>query len=77
MDVFLFIATVLSMVATAAIVHIVCKHVKLKAIITEAIFGNGKEQHNCTMQRYTISALTFINHTEMHNIQKKTIPTQL
>ena len=41
------------MIATAAIVHIVCKHAKLKALITgiafqpikqiEAIFGNGKE----------------------------------
>ena len=58
MDVFLFIAAILSMIATAAIVHIVCTHAKLKALITsiafqpmkqtEGIFGNGKEQHNCT-----------------------------
>ena len=70
MDVFLFIATILSMIATAAIVHIVCKHVKLKALIigiafqpikqTEAIFGNGNEQHNGTAQWYTIAALTLM-----------------
>ena len=70
MDVFLFIATILSMIATAAIVHIVCKHAKLKALITgiafqpikqtEAIIGNGKEQHKCVMQWYTIAALTLM-----------------
>ena len=58
MDVFLFIAAILSMIATAAITHTVSKHATLKALITgitfqpikqtEAIFGNGKEQHNCT-----------------------------
>ena len=70
MDVFLFIATILSMIATAVIVHIVCNIKKLEALITciafqpikqtEAIFGNGKEQHNCTMQWYTIAALTLM-----------------
>ena len=30
MDIFLFIAAILSMIATAAIVHTVCKHAKLK-----------------------------------------------
>ena len=48
------------MIATAAIVHMVCKHAKLKALITgiafqpikqtEAIFWNGKEQHTSTTQ---------------------------
>ena len=70
MDVFLFIAAILSMIATAAIVHILCKHAKLKAVITgivfypikqtEAIFGNGKEQNNCAVQWYTIAALTLM-----------------
>ena len=70
MDAFLFIATILSMIATAEIVHIVCKHAKLKALITgiafqpvkqtEAIFSNGKEQHNCTTQWYTVAALTLM-----------------
>ena len=27
---------------------------------TEAIFGTGKEQHNCAMQWYTIAALTLM-----------------
>ena len=38
MDVFLFITAILSMVATTAIVHIVCKHAKLKALITGIAF---------------------------------------
>ena len=70
MDVFLFIATIISMIATAAIIHLICKHTKLKALLTgiafqpvkqtEAIFGIGKEQQNCAMQWYTIVALTLI-----------------
>ena len=58
------------MIATAAIVHIICKHAKSKALIkgiafqsikqTEAIFGNGKEQHKCVVQWYTIAALTLM-----------------
>ena len=49
MDVFLFIAVILSMIATAAIIHLVCRHTKFKALLTgiafqpvkqtEAIFG--------------------------------------
>ena len=68
MDIFLFIATILSIIATAAFVHIVCRHAKLKALLKgiafqpvkqmEVIFGIGKEQHNCTMQWYIIVALT-------------------
>ena len=91
MDIFLFIATILSMIATAAIVHIVCRHAKLKALIMgtafqpviqmEAIFGNGKEQHNCTalynnsinFYDYRSHNLFFGTHTEMHIIQKKTV----
>ena len=65
MDIFLFVATILSMIATAAIIHLICKHTKLKALLTgiafqpvkqtEAIFGIGKEQ-----QWYTIAALTLM-----------------
>ena len=71
MDVFLFIASILSMMATAAIIHLICKHTKLKALLTgiafqpvkqtEAIFGIGKEQQNCATQWYTIAALTLMN----------------
>ena len=55
------------MIATAAIVHLVCRHTKLKALLmgiafqpviqAVALFGNGKK-HNCATQRYTIAALT-------------------
>ena len=38
MDIFLFIAAKLSMIATAAIVHIACKHAKLKALLTGIAF---------------------------------------
>ena len=68
-DIFLFIATFLSMIATAAIIHLICKHTNLKALVmgiasqpvkqTEAIFGLGKEQQNCTVQWY-IAVLTFV-----------------
>ena len=66
MAVFLFVGTILSMIATIAIFHLICRHTKLKALLmdivfqpvkqTEAIFGNGKEQHNSATQWYTIAA---------------------
>ena len=43
MDIFLFIATILSMIATAEIVHIVCRHAKLKALITSIAFQPIKQ----------------------------------
>ena len=67
MDVFLFIAAMLSMIATVAIVCIMCKHAKLKALITgiafqsikgtDAIFSSINESDNCTCkaQWYTIA----------------------
>ena len=68
MDIFLFIAAILSMIATSAVVHIVCRHAKLKTLITgiafqpikstEATFGKRKEQHKCVTQWCTIAALT-------------------
>ena len=70
MDVFLFIATILSMIATAAIVHIICKHAKLKALLTgitfqpirqtDALFGNENEHCKCTVQWYTITELASV-----------------
>ena len=70
MDIFLFIAAILSMIATVTIIHLVCRHTKLKALLrgitfqpvkqTEAIFHNGKEQCHCTTQWYTIAALTLM-----------------
>ena len=70
MDIFIFVAAILPMIATVAIIHLVCRHTKLKALLmgiafqpvkqTEAIFGNGKDQQNCAMQWYTIAALTLM-----------------
>ena len=34
MDIFLFAASILSMLATAVIVYLVCKHTKLEALLT-------------------------------------------
>ena len=42
MDIFLFISAILSMITTAAIVHIVCKHAKMKALITGIAFQQTK-----------------------------------
>ena len=38
MDIFLFIAAILSMIAMAAIIHVVCMHAKLKALVTSIAF---------------------------------------
>ena len=70
MDIFLFIAATLSMIAMTATVHILCKHAKLKALVTgialqpikgtDVIFGSINNSENCTCkaQWYMIGALT-------------------
>ena len=68
-DIFLFIAAIISMLAIIAIMHIVCKHMKLKALLTgiafqpikqtEAATTNQIQQH-CTAQWHAIAALTLI-----------------
>ena len=70
MDIFLFIAAILSMLATEAIIHVVCKHTKLKALVTgitslpikqtEALIDKESITQNCTAQWYTIAALTLM-----------------
>ena len=70
MDIFLFSAAIHSVLATAAIVHLVCKHTKLKALLTgiafqlvkqtEAIFDDDHLPKHCTMPWYTIAALTLM-----------------
>ena len=64
MDIFLFIASILSMIATASIVHMMCKHTKLKTLVTgiafqpikgtDAIFGSISNSENsiCNAQWY-------------------------
>ena len=70
MDIFLFIAAVLSMLATAAIIHLVCRHTKLKALVTgiifqpirqtEALNDNENIIQHCTAQWYTIAVVTLM-----------------
>ena len=69
MDIFLFIATILSMIAAAAIVCITCKHPQLKALLTAIAFqlvgqtgamlgsNNENEYCKCTALWYLIAAL--------------------
>ena len=69
MDISLFIATILSMIATEAIVCIICNHIQMKALLTgiafqpvkqtDAIFGSNNENEHCkcTAQCYMIAAL--------------------
>ena len=68
-DIFLFTAAIISMLAVFAIKHIVCRHAKLKALLTgiafqpvklaEAMVSNQTKQY-CTGQWYAIVALTVI-----------------
>ena len=68
-DIFLFIAAIISMSVVIAIIHIVCKHVKLKTLLTgiafqpikqtEAVVTSQIQQH-CTAQWYAIAALTLM-----------------
>ena len=68
-DIFLFIAAIISMLAIIAIIHIVCKHVKLKTLLTgiafqpikqtEAAVTNQTQQH-CMVQWYAVAALTLM-----------------
>ena len=70
MDIFLFVAAVLSMLATAVIVHLVCRHSRLEALLTgiafqpvkqtEALFNEDQMQKHCTVQWYTTAALTLM-----------------
>ena len=68
-DIFLFIAAIISMLAVVATIHLVCRHAKLKILLTaiafqpvkqtEAIVTNQIQQH-CIVQWYAIAALTLI-----------------
>ena len=58
------------MLATAAIIHLVCRHTKLKALVTgitfqpirqiEALIDKETTIQHCTAQWYTIAALTLM-----------------
>ena len=68
-DIFLFITSIISMLAVIAIIHIVCRHVKLKALLTgiafqpvkqsEAVIAHQTKEY-CTAKWYAIAALTMM-----------------
>ena len=62
-DIFLFAATIISMLAVAAIIHLVCRHSKLKALLTVIAFQpvnqaeavvTKQAKEFCTAQWYMI-----------------------
>ena len=68
-DIFLFAAAIISMLTVAAIIHLVCRHEKLKALLTGIAFQpvNQAEaavtiqtKEFCTAQWYAIGALTVL-----------------
>ena len=68
-DIFLFVAAIIFMLAVIAIIHIVCRHVKLKALLTGIDFQPVKQaevvvaqqtKEYCTAQWYVIAALTVL-----------------
>ena len=68
-DIFLFAATIISILTIVAIIHLMCRHSKLKALLTGVAFqpvnqaeGVVTKQANefCTAQWYAIAALTVL-----------------
>ena len=68
-DIFLFVAAIISMLAVIAIIHIVCRYAKLKALLTGIAFQPVKQaeavapyqtEEYCTAQWYAIAALTMV-----------------
>ena len=68
-DFFLFVAGIISMFAVIAIIHPVCRHAQLKALLTGIVFQPVKQaeavvpqqtKEFCTAQWYAIAALTVL-----------------
>ena len=68
-DIFLFAAAIISMLTVAAIIHLVHKHSKLKALLTGIAFQpvnqaeavvTKQAKKFCTAQWYAIAALTVL-----------------
>ena len=68
-DILLFAATIISMLTVAAIIHLVCRHLKLKALLTGIAFQpvnqaeavvTKQTKEFCTAQWYAIAALTVL-----------------
>ena len=68
-DIFLFSATIISMLTIVAIIHLMCRHSKLKTLLTGIAFQpvnqaeaavTKQAKEFCTAQWYTIAALTML-----------------
>ena len=68
-DIFLFAAAIISMLTIVAIIHLICRHSKLKALLTGIAFQpvnqaeaavTKQAKEFCTAQWYTIAALTVL-----------------
>ena len=68
-DIFPFAATIFSMLTVIAIIHLVCRHSKLKTLLTGIAFQpvnqaeavvTKQAKEFCTAQWYTIAALTML-----------------
>ena len=67
-DIFLFAAAIISMLTIVAIIHLMCRHSKLKTLLTGIAFqpvnqaeaATKQAKECCTVQWYTIAALTVL-----------------
>ena len=68
-DIFLFVTAIISMLTIVAIIHLVCRHSKLKALLTGIAFQpvhqveaavTKQAEEFCTAQWYAIAALTVL-----------------
>ena len=68
-DIFLLAAAIISMLTVAAIIHLICRHSKLKALLTGIAFQSVNQadvvvtkqtKEFCTAQWYAIAALTVL-----------------
>ena len=67
-DIFLLAAAIISMLTIVAIIHLMCRHSKLKALLTGIAFqpvnqaeaATKQAKEFCTAQRYAIAALTVL-----------------
>ena len=67
-DIFLFAAAIISMLTIVAVIHLVCRHSNLKALLTGIAFqpvnqaeaATKQAKEFCTAQWYTIAALTVL-----------------
>ena len=68
-DIFLFAATIISMLTIVAIIHLMCRHSKLKTLLTGIAFQpvnqaeaavTKQAKEFCTAQWYMIAALTML-----------------